>query len=36
MSDVRNEPLADAGLIPAITIDRAEDAGSVAAAPDPQ
>jgi 2-dehydro-3-deoxyphosphogluconate aldolase/(4S)-4-hydroxy-2-oxoglutarate aldolase len=32
MTDVRNEPLADAGLVPVITIDRADEAGSLAAA----
>ena len=33
MTAVRNEPLTDAGLVPVITIDRVEDAGSLAAAP---
>ena len=32
MTDVRNEPLADAVLLPVITIDRADDADSLAAA----
>jgi 2-dehydro-3-deoxyphosphogluconate aldolase / (4S)-4-hydroxy-2-oxoglutarate aldolase len=32
MTDVRSEPLIDAGLVPVITIDRADDAGSLAAA----
>lgn len=32
MTDVRNEPLLDAGLVPVITIDRAEDAGWLGAA----
>ena len=32
MTDVHGEPLADAGLVPVITIDRADDAGSLAAA----
>jgi 2-dehydro-3-deoxyphosphogluconate aldolase/(4S)-4-hydroxy-2-oxoglutarate aldolase len=32
MTDARGEPLADAGLVPVITIERAEDAGSLAAA----
>jgi 2-dehydro-3-deoxyphosphogluconate aldolase / (4S)-4-hydroxy-2-oxoglutarate aldolase len=32
MTDVRSEPLADAGLVPVITIDRVDDAGSLAAA----
>ena len=32
MTDVRSGPLADAGLVPVITIDRADDAGPVAAA----
>jgi 2-dehydro-3-deoxyphosphogluconate aldolase / (4S)-4-hydroxy-2-oxoglutarate aldolase len=32
MTDVRGEPLTDAGLVSVITIDRADDAGSVAAA----
>lgn len=30
MTDVRSEPLADAGLVPVITIDRADDAGALA------
>lgn len=32
MTAVRDEPLTDAGLVPVITIDRVEDAGSLAAA----
>jgi 2-keto-3-deoxy-6-phosphogluconate aldolase len=32
MTDVRSELLADAGLVPVITIDRADDAGAPAAA----
>jgi len=32
MTDVRGEPLIDAELVPVITIDRADDAGSLAAA----
>lgn len=32
MTEVRSEPLTDAGLVPVITIDRADDAGSLAAA----
>jgi 2-dehydro-3-deoxyphosphogluconate aldolase/(4S)-4-hydroxy-2-oxoglutarate aldolase len=32
MSEPRHQPLADAGLVPVITIDRAEDAGSLAEA----
>ncbi len=32
MTDVRDEPLADAGLVPVITIDRVDDAGLLAAA----
>jgi 2-dehydro-3-deoxyphosphogluconate aldolase / (4S)-4-hydroxy-2-oxoglutarate aldolase len=32
MTDVRSEPLSDAGLVPVITIDRADDAGPLAAA----
>jgi 2-dehydro-3-deoxyphosphogluconate aldolase / (4S)-4-hydroxy-2-oxoglutarate aldolase len=32
MTDVRSEPLTGAGLVPVITIDRADDAGSLAAA----
>jgi 2-dehydro-3-deoxyphosphogluconate aldolase / (4S)-4-hydroxy-2-oxoglutarate aldolase len=32
MTDLRSEPLADAGLVPVITIDRADDAGPLAAA----
>ena len=32
MSDVRSEPLTGAGLVPVVTIDRADDAGSLAAA----
>jgi 2-dehydro-3-deoxyphosphogluconate aldolase/(4S)-4-hydroxy-2-oxoglutarate aldolase len=32
MTDVRSAPLTDAGLVPVITIDRADDAGSLAAA----
>jgi 2-dehydro-3-deoxyphosphogluconate aldolase/(4S)-4-hydroxy-2-oxoglutarate aldolase len=32
MTDVRSEPLTDAGLVPVITIDRAAEAGALAAA----
>jgi 2-dehydro-3-deoxyphosphogluconate aldolase/(4S)-4-hydroxy-2-oxoglutarate aldolase len=32
MTDVHSEPLTDAGMVPVITIDRADDAGSLAAA----
>jgi len=32
MTEVRSEPLTDAGLVPVITIERADDAGSLAAA----
>jgi 2-dehydro-3-deoxyphosphogluconate aldolase / (4S)-4-hydroxy-2-oxoglutarate aldolase len=32
MTDVRGEPLTDAGLVPVITIDRADDAGPLGAA----
>jgi 2-dehydro-3-deoxyphosphogluconate aldolase/(4S)-4-hydroxy-2-oxoglutarate aldolase len=32
MTELRNDPLADAGLVPVMTIDRADDAASLAAA----